>query len=267
MDVAVIGAGRWGRLHAQKIAGVRGARLAAVVDADLERAMAVTAEFGGRALEHVSELPKQIGAATVAVPLAALAPTAETLLERGIPTLIEKPMATEVKAARRLVELAQRRDVCLAVGFLERYNPNLVTCAGAPWVICRRVGPSSAVEPLELDWLVHDIDLASWLLGARLTVERARWWVDGVELRLRTADGRRAAVGARVGRVARRHVRTADLRMDLQGHTGDPLAAQLADFCHVAAGGCSARLARGIDALAVLEILQQAHSIGRSAAA
>ncbi|MCB9538816.1 MAG: Gfo/Idh/MocA family oxidoreductase [Myxococcales bacterium] len=47
MQVAVVGAGRWGALHAAKLAALPGVTLAAVVDADARRAAALAARHPG----------------------------------------------------------------------------------------------------------------------------------------------------------------------------------------------------------------------------
>lgn len=271
MDVAVIGAGRWGALHAEKLAATPGVRVAAVVDARAERAAAVVARIPGAvALTHLDGLPVRVAAATVAVDLPALADVARAALRRDLHLLVEKPLALSVAEAEGLVREAERRDRVLAVGFVERFNPALAEAPGAPArLVARRVGPGApGAGPLELDWLVHDLDLACWLLGPGLRVESMRRAEEQVALGLLGPGGRRARLVAARGpdhrRVSRR-LRIDGQRIDLAGGGGDALATQLAAFCGAVAGRPDPRLATGRDALAALRLLEAA-AVCRAAA-
>lgn len=270
MQVAVVGAGRWGGLHAAKLAALPGVRLAAVVDAEPARAQALAARHpGARPLERVAQLPPAIVAATVAVDLPNLADVTRALLARGLHVLVEKPMAPDAATAQALVAVAEARDRVLAVGFLERFNPALAAGPRAPRrVVARRVGPPRcAAPPLDLDWLVHDLDLAAHLLGDALQVVRARWAEDAVRLVLRSEDGREARLcAARRAVTTRRRLWADGARVDLCG-AGDPLAAQLAAFVGAARGASLGRLATGADAVRALALLDAARALGRAAAA
>jgi len=109
LPVAVVGAGRWGRLHAAKLAALPQVRLVAVVDREPGRARHLAREHDAIACTRVDALPGEIVAATVAVDLPRLASVTARLLERDIHVLAEKPLALDGHAARLLVELAARR--------------------------------------------------------------------------------------------------------------------------------------------------------------
>ncbi len=47
----------------------------------------------------------------------------EKCLNRGIHVLMEKPLAHELEAAGRLVDLSHKTGLVLMVGHVERYNP------------------------------------------------------------------------------------------------------------------------------------------------
>lgn len=59
-----------------------------------------------------------VHAATVAHP-----EIVTSLLEAGVPTYVDKPLAYELADSERLVRLAEERNVSLAVGFNRRYAP------------------------------------------------------------------------------------------------------------------------------------------------
>ncbi|MDR1708717.1 MAG: Gfo/Idh/MocA family oxidoreductase, partial [Candidatus Accumulibacter sp.] len=62
-------------------------------------------------------------AAIIAAPNVEHAPAGIACAGRGIPMLVEKPIADTVEAARRLVEAAERAGVPLLVGHHRRHNP------------------------------------------------------------------------------------------------------------------------------------------------
>ncbi|RKN44829.1 Gfo/Idh/MocA family protein [Streptomyces hoynatensis] len=54
------------------------------------------------------------------------------LLEAGVPTYVDKPLASQLAEAERLVELARARGVSLAVGFNRRFAPAYAQCLEHP---------------------------------------------------------------------------------------------------------------------------------------
>lgn len=125
LRVAVVGVGHLGRFHARIFRDLEDAELVCVVDADGERADEVAREVGCCSCSDVRELPQDIDAVTVAVPTSLHARVAIPLLERGIPVLVEKPLASNLEEADALIAAAERGDTSLAVGHVERFQPGL----------------------------------------------------------------------------------------------------------------------------------------------
>jgi predicted dehydrogenase len=121
--VAVVGVGEMGANHARVYAGLKGADLVAVVDADAGRASAVAAQHGCRAASSVSELVGQVDAVSVAVPSSLHAEVACELLDAGIHCLVEKPLASTEADAQAILAAAERGGARLLVGHIERFNP------------------------------------------------------------------------------------------------------------------------------------------------
>ena len=175
MAVAVVGVGRMGRHHARTYAKLPGAKLVAVVDADADRAGQVADEYGCEALGSVEELLARFpgAAVSVAVPTKFHAAAAEPLLRRGVPCLIEKPLAPSVADARRLASLAAEHGAVLQVGHTERFNP-AVRAVAAMKVTPRfleidRVSPMtfrSLDVGVVMDLMIHDLDIVLMLAGS-----------------------------------------------------------------------------------------------------
>jgi predicted dehydrogenase len=175
LRVAVIGAGHLGQLHARIFAENPLCRLVAVVDRNGERARAVATEAGCAALEDASELPKNLDAVSIAVPTAMHAEVAIPLLERGVPALIEKPLAATIEEADAILAAARRGGCIVAVGHVERFQPGLrkVREMGLRprFIECHRLAPFS-FRSLDVgvvhDLMIHDLDLVLDLVGSEV---------------------------------------------------------------------------------------------------
>ncbi|HMF74031.1 MAG TPA: Gfo/Idh/MocA family oxidoreductase, partial [Bryobacteraceae bacterium] len=128
---AVIGSGSFGRNHVRVASQIAGVELAAIVDADLEKAQALAREYGSVAFASIDQLADARGhmlseyldTAIVATPTVTHESIATRLLESGIDVLVEKPIAESSAAGERLARLAQERGRILQAGHLERFNP------------------------------------------------------------------------------------------------------------------------------------------------
>src|SRR5512139_3786139 len=130
LRVAAIGVGHLGRHHARILSTLDGVRLVAVVDADPERARTVGEPLGARPVSNARELIGHVDAVTVAVPTESHVAVALPFIERGIPVLIEKPLARSVGEADRLIAAAAASGTVLAVGHTERFNPAVAAARG-----------------------------------------------------------------------------------------------------------------------------------------
>ena len=121
--VAVIGAGAFGLNHCRVVHESARAQLAAIVDTDAARAHEAADRYQTVALTDARDLPGKIDAAIIAAPTTVHADIGCYLLEAGIDVLVEKPIATDLASADRLIEAARLGRGILQVGHLERFNP------------------------------------------------------------------------------------------------------------------------------------------------
>jgi UDP-N-acetylglucosamine 3-dehydrogenase len=122
----------------------------------------------------------------VAVPTVDHEAAGVRLAGEGVHTLVEKPLAENVAAARRLVEAFDQAGVIGCVGHIERYNPALRSLQarleagelGAIFQIAtRRQGPfPNRVRDVGVvkDLATHDIDLTAWAAGSPFVSISAR---------------------------------------------------------------------------------------------
>jgi len=184
--VLLAGAGRWGQVHARKLAARGDAVLAAIWDRDRGRAEALAADLGGAAvLEREGALPDNLDAAVVAVSSEAHVAVAEALLRRGVPVLLEKPLACDEAQLERLLEAAD--EAPLVPAMIERFNPAFVAAAGEAagedrhplFLQAERLAPPLPAPPagdptdVILDLMIHDLDLVHALVPGAVTEVRA----------------------------------------------------------------------------------------------
>ncbi len=188
LRAAVVGVGHLGTFHAEKYAVAPGCTLVAVADIDLERAEALAARLGCRAVRDVREVLGEIDCASVAVPTLFHAEVANSLLDAGIDCLVEKPLARDTAEGRALVERARAGGCLLQVGHLERFNPALIrlatTITKPRFIECHRLAPFTprgADVDVVRDLMIHDLDLISLLVGR--PVER----IDAVGVKILTS--------------------------------------------------------------------------------
>ena len=173
LRLGVVGAGHFGRYHAQKMAALGGARLVAVADVDTDRAAVVADPLGTDAVADHRALIGRVDAVSVAVPAAAHYAVVKDFLGAGIHVLVEKPFTETVATARELTALAEAKGLVLQVGLIERFSDAFRAVAPRItrplYIESIRVGPFSergTDVSVVLDLMIHDIDIILALVDA-----------------------------------------------------------------------------------------------------
>ncbi|MFJ4688445.1 Gfo/Idh/MocA family protein [Streptomyces sp. NPDC091377] len=129
-------------------------------------------------------LAQNLDAAFVHAPTAVHPEIVTRLLEAGVPTYVDKPLAYDLADSERLVDLAEERGVSLAVGFNRRYAPAYAQCADHPRELIvmqkNRVGLPEEPRAMVLDDFIHVVDTLRFLVPGP---------VDDITVRARTVDG------------------------------------------------------------------------------
>jgi len=173
--VAVVGAGRMGRLHARVLSEMGEAQLVCVVDINPATAKAVAKQRNCEALTDAAEAVEKVDAAIIAVPTVQHVEVARPFIAAGKPVLIEKPFTNDVSAGEELIGLAARTGTSVQVGHTERFNPAVVAmrkyAIRPKFIEAHRISPftfRSADVGVVLDMMIHDIDLVLMLAGGEV---------------------------------------------------------------------------------------------------
>jgi len=173
LKVGVIGVGALGRHHARLYNDSENCDVVGVFDVHYDGAKAVAEEFGLQAFENMDELVEKCDALSIAVPATKHYDVAVGLLEKGKHLLIEKPLAAEVDQAQKIVEAAQKNNVVVGVGHVERFNPAMTYLeshtGNTRYIEAERLAPYPPERPgqhgggvevgVVLDLMIHDLDL------------------------------------------------------------------------------------------------------------
>lgn len=175
LRVAVVGAGIMGGNHARVLSRLPGIVVAAIVDPDAERGRAMAELHGCPWQADSSGLAGRVEAVTIASSSSTHHSVARQVLADGIPCLVEKPMALSEADCLELIEAAKAKDVPLAVGHVERFNPavtkarELLRGQQIHAIDGRRLNPGSNrildADVVE-DLMVHDLDAVLAIMGA-----------------------------------------------------------------------------------------------------
>ncbi|MEC9454469.1 MAG: Gfo/Idh/MocA family oxidoreductase [Pseudomonadota bacterium] len=163
--MGVAGVGHFGKFHAAKIAASPAADLVAVADSDGERARDVAALYGVSGFADPRDMARLIDTVTIAVPTKAHFEVAQCFLDAGVHVLLEKPITDNLDDARRLVALAEEKNLVLQIGHLPRFS-------GAAEFLRRHLDNPLFIESLRiapfkprgtdvsvvLDLMIHDLD-------------------------------------------------------------------------------------------------------------
>lgn len=191
--VGVLGAcGNIGRTHAHNIATyVDGARLAAVYDLDTEKTAAFAEPYGARVMDSAEALiaSPEVDAVLIASWDGTHADLAVKCIEAGKPVFCEKPLATTLEDAKKVVEAERAAGKRLVqVGFMRRFDPDYIKMKkildsgelGAPLMahcISRtRSHPAHHTTAQHITNIaIHEIDICRWLLGEDLSEVSVRF--------------------------------------------------------------------------------------------
>ncbi len=184
MRIGVYGAGQMGSAHVRHFAAVPDTTVVGVADADESRARAAAAAIGATPCPDLDTLlALRPDAVVIVVPNVHHAQASLAALDRGVHVFCEKPMATTVEDARRVLRAVERTGRIYQMGFNRRFAP---VYAGVRELLTGGAGVFSGTMKMNdgdmrtpawfsnpkisggfmYDTAIHLLDLARWLLGA-----------------------------------------------------------------------------------------------------
>ena len=187
LRAVVVGAGILGKRHARVLHELEGVTLAAVASRTEARAQAVAQSYGAAAYDDVDRMLAEVecDVVVVATPDHLHVHPVLAALERRRHVLVEKPLATQVVDALRMVEAAAAHERVLQVNYSQRFVPEYAWIReriaagtiGRPVMVHSSKQDTIFVPTKMIDWAAHtspmlfmsshELDLVCWFLDAR----------------------------------------------------------------------------------------------------
>ena len=175
-NVAVIGLGHLGSLHAKIYKASQNCNLVAVCDSDKNRLKEISQALGVAGITDYRELFTQVEAVSIAVPTKLHYKIAEEFLSEKIHVLVEKPFTADLKEADQLIQTAKENNLILQVGHIERFNSAFNAThkliKNPKFIECHRLSPfpnRSLDIGVVLDLMIHDIDIVLGLVDCAVS--------------------------------------------------------------------------------------------------
>jgi predicted dehydrogenase len=178
--IAVIGVGSLGQHHARILAAMPDVDLVGVVDINAARAQEVAAKHGTAVVPAAATLIGRVDGVAIATPTVSHVDVALPFVEAGIAVLIEKPLASSLAEADRLLAAASGRGSLLATGHTERFNPAVAAArplvSSPRFVEVHRLGtfPERSLDiDVIFDLMIHDLDVLLSVVGSEVAAVEA----------------------------------------------------------------------------------------------
>ena len=172
LKVAILGAGVFGRYHAQKALTHQGVSAVSIFDPDVARARTVADELGLELVETIEDALVSCDIVVIAAFATRHAELALQALKAGRHCLIEKPLAQDISLGQEICDVAASKNLIVHVGHQERFVLEAIalnSIVSKPRLIeIHRENPFSprgTDVSVTLDLTVHDLDMVMWLMG------------------------------------------------------------------------------------------------------
>lgn len=164
--IGVFGVGHLGKIHVRLLKEITGYQIVGFYDPDDKNAQKAEAEFEIKRFDSAKKLIESCDAIDIVSPTTTHFSIAKEAIKNGKHIFIEKPLASTVKEAKELVELADEAGVKAMVGHVERFNPAILALNKKelkPMFIevhrLAEFNPRGTDVSVVLDLMIHDLDI------------------------------------------------------------------------------------------------------------
>jgi myo-inositol 2-dehydrogenase / D-chiro-inositol 1-dehydrogenase len=196
MKVGFVGLGRIGLMHVNNLAAnaaACGVSEIVLFDDFGDRAERVAEEIAPVTASAAHSLPtllRSVDAVVIATPTPSHPALLQQCVEAGVPTLCEKPVASDLTTMRHVVDMVESHSTPVVVGFQRRFDPALRAIKSkivggdlGDIFVVRSNAYDDVPAPPEIiresdgiyrDLMIHDLDAVPWLVDEPV-VEVASW--------------------------------------------------------------------------------------------
>ncbi len=166
LKIGVLGAGHLGKVHLKLIREISDYRLVGFYDTDENKAIAAETQFGLKRFTDMNQLIDSSDVVDIVTPTLSHFDCALSAIKKSKHVFIEKPLASTLDEAKKLINLAEEADIKAMVGHVERFNPAFLAIRNLelnPMFIethrLAEFNPRGTDVAVVLDLMIHDLDI------------------------------------------------------------------------------------------------------------
>ena len=176
LKIGIIGIGHLGSKHVSTYHELsEKAQIIGICDIKKDRTEELARQYGTAAFSDYKELLGKVDAVNICVPTESHFEVAKFFLENKVHTFIEKPITTTADQADILIALAQKNNLKLQVGHVERFNSAFESIKHFTrdplFIECHRLNrfPNRSLDiGVVMDLMIHDIDIILGIIHSPL---------------------------------------------------------------------------------------------------
>jgi predicted dehydrogenase len=166
MKCGVIGVGHMGKHHTRILTTMKKAKLVGISDIDEETGKKIAETYKCKYFSNYLDLLKETNCIFIATPTNTHRDISIEAINAGNHIFIEKPISFDLKEADEIIEKANKSNLILQVGHIERFNPAIIAAKevikNPLFIEAHRFSPfygRSIDVSVVLDLMVHDLDI------------------------------------------------------------------------------------------------------------
>jgi myo-inositol 2-dehydrogenase/D-chiro-inositol 1-dehydrogenase len=185
IELALLGAGRIGRVHARAISMISDAHLKYVFDPMADASQMVVDAYGAISapIEDILD-DSEVDGVLICTPSDQHADQIKQAIKAGKAVFCEKPISTDLDTTRQVLEVVDEHQGCLMLGFQRRFDSHFMALKAKLaaeavgsleqlLIISRDPSPPPysymrASGGLFKDMMIHDFDMARWLVDEKI---------------------------------------------------------------------------------------------------
>jgi predicted dehydrogenase len=166
VKIGVLGVGHLGQHHVKHLKNIDNFNLIGIFDINFEQASKIASKYKTKVFKSMSTLIEEADALSIVTPTDTHSQIAEKCLTLNKHVFIEKPISETLNEADKIITLADKKNLIVQIGHIERVNPALLALkpynVKPKFIEIQRLAPYSirgTEVPVVLDKMIHDIDI------------------------------------------------------------------------------------------------------------
>lgn len=171
LKIGIFGTGHLGKFHVANWLDIDDIEIVGFYDPNDSNAAVTIEKYGITRFEDMENLMDLVDAVDVITPTQFHYPVCELALRKSKHVFVEKPLASNLEEASKLIKLVQEAKVKFQVGHVERFNPAFLALQNRnlmPMFIevhrLAQFNPRGTEVSVILDLMIHDIDIVLHLV-------------------------------------------------------------------------------------------------------